>query len=415
MDQKRTEFIAVGTELLLGQIANTNAQWFSKQLAAYGFNMFHHTVVGDNLQRVKDVFMQAQERSDVVIVSGGLGPTEDDLTREAFQALSNLSLIYDDDAMEKISTFYKKQSLEMTNNNKRQARIFKNAKVLQNKQGMAPGMLVTYKDVLWIFLPGVPTEMKQIATDEVFPYLIRQMSAYEMIESRVLKCIGIGESTLEEELIDVIEQQDNPTIALLSENDGITIRLTVKAANKEQAENKLNQMSQLIYERVGQYIYGSGNDTIERKIIQLLENKGYTISAAESLTGGAFTNTLIKEAGASNVCPGSIISYGTNIKQDVLQISHEIIEQHGVVSESCAVEMAKQVSKRMDTTLGISFTGVAGPSTIEGKEVGTTFISIYANNEQKMVRKFIFSGDRQSIQKKASMKGFELLYHYLME
>lgn len=415
MDQKRTEFIAVGTELLLGQIANTNAQWFSEQLTAYGFNMFHHTVVGDNLQRVKDVFMQAQERSDVVIVSGGLGPTEDDLTRESFQAMSNLSLIYDDDAMEKISTFYKKQSLEMTDNNKRQARIFKNAKVLQNKQGMAPGMLVTHKDVLWIFLPGVPTEMKQIATDEVFPYLIRQMSAYEMIESRVLKCIGIGESTLEEELIDVIEQQDNPTIALLSENDGITIRLTVKAANKEQAENKLNQMSQLIYERVGQYIYGSGNDTIERKIIQLLENKGYTISAAESLTGGAFTNTLIKEAGASNVCPGSIISYGTNIKQDVLQISHEIIEQHGVVSESCAVEMAKQVSKRMDTILGISFTGVAGPSTIEGKEVGTTFISIYANNEQKMVRKFIISGDRQSIQRKASMKGFELLYHYLME
>src|SRR5699024_12414192 len=127
--------------------------------------------------------------------------------------------------------------------------------------------------------------------------------------------------------------------------------------------------------------YGSGDDTIERKIIQLLENKGYTISAAESLTGGAFTNTLIKQAGASNVCPGSISSYGTNIKQDVLKVSHEIIEQHGVVSELCAVEMAKQVRKRMDTTLGISFTGVAGPSTIEGKEVGTTFISIYANNE----------------------------------
>lgn len=413
MDQKRTEFIAVGTELLLGQIANTNAQWFSKQLAAYGFNMFHHTVVGDNLQRVKDVFMQAQERSDVVIVSGGLGPTEDDLTREAFQEMSKLSFIYDEEAMEKISSFYKKQSLEMTNNNKRQARIFENATVLQNKQGMAPGMFVTYKDVLWIFLPGVPAEMKQIATDEVFPYLIQQMSAYEIIESRVLKCIGIGESTLEEELRDVIVKQDNPTIALLSENDGITIRLTVKAANEEEAESKLDQMSQLIYERVGQYMYGSGDDIIERKIIQLLENKGYTISAAESLTGGAFTNTLIKQAGASNVCPGSIISYGTNIKQDVLKVSHKIIEQHGVVSELCAVEMAKQVRKRMDTTLGISFTGVAGPSTIEGKEVGTTFISIYANNEPIVTQKFVFSGDRQSIQKKASMKGFELLYYSL--
>lgn len=413
MEQKRTEFIAVGTELLLGQIANTNGQWFSQQLASYGLNMFHHTVVGDNMQRLTEVFEQAQERSDIIIVSGGLGPTEDDLTREAFQGMSNLPITYDANAMKNIKAYYKKQSLPMPSSNDRQARVFRGAKILTNKHGMAPGMLITHKDVLWVFLPGVPSEMKQIATDEVFPYLIQEMSDYELIESRVIKCIGIGESTLEETLFDVIEKQTNPTIALLAQDDGMTIRLTVKAATKEEAESKLVEGTHIIQNRVGKYIYGFDEDTIEKRIIELLTHKKATISAAESLTGGAFTNKIIKEDGASTVCPGGIVSYGTHIKRDVLHIPEGIIETDGVVSESCATEMAKQVSKVMDTTIGISFTGVAGPTSLENKEVGLTYISIYSNKDAQMVYKYIFSGDRQAIQKKATMKGFELLYHYL--
>src|SRR5699024_6555944 len=379
MEQKRTEFIAVGTELLLGQIANTNAQWFSHQLASYGFNMFHHTVVGDNLQRVIDVFMQAQKRSDIIIVSGGLGPTEDDLTREAFQEMSHLPLDYDEHTMSNIQAFYKKQGIIMPSNNNRQARIFSWAYICNNKLRMAPGMILTFKNVKWIFLPGVPTEMKQIAGDDVFPYLIQEMSEYEVIESRVIKCIGIGESTLEERLKDLIQHQTNPTIALLAQEDGMIIRLTVKSSSKEEADEKIIHMTRNICNRIGEYVYGFDEDTIAKRVIQLLANNEKTIAAAESLTGGAFTNQLIKVEGASVVCPGSMVTYDTRIKRDVLHVPSEVIEEEGVVSEACALEMAKQISARMNTTLGISFTGVAGPERLEGNEVGTTYISIYSN------------------------------------
>lgn len=413
MEQKRTEFIAVGTELLLGQIANTNAQWFSQQLASYGFNMFHHTVVGDNLQRVKDVFKQAQNRSDIVIVSGGLGPTEDDLTREAFQEMSDLPLDYDEHALSVIRGFYKKQGIEMPSNNTRQARVFSGAHICKNKHGMAPGMILTFEHVRWMFLPGVPAEMKQIAEDDVFPYLIREMSHFEIIESCVIKCIGIGESTLEEKLKDLIQQQTNPTIALLAQDEGMTIRLTVKSTSKEEADVKMMHMTRQICDRIGEYVYGFNDDTIAKRVIQLLANNEETISAAESLTGGAFTNHLIQEKGASVVCPGSIVTYDTRIKRDVLCVPPKIIEEEGVVSESCAREMAKQISARMNTTIGIAFTGVAGPERLEGEEVGTTFISIYSKFRKSITKKYVFSGSRTAIQKKSVMKGFELLYHYL--
>ncbi|HLR15390.1 MAG TPA: competence/damage-inducible protein A [Bacillota bacterium] len=415
MEQKRTEFIAVGTELLLGQIANTNAQWFSHQLASYGFNMFHHTVVGDNLQRVKDVFMQAQKRSDIIIVSGGLGPTEDDLTREAFQEMSHLPLDYDEHTMSNIQAFYKKQGIIMPSNNNRQARVFSGAYICNNKHGMAPGMILTFKNVKWIFLPGVPTEMKQMAEDDVFPYLIQEMSEYEVIESRVIKCIGIGESTLEERLKDLIQHQTNPTIALLAQEDGMIIRLTVKSSSKEEADEKIIHMTRNICNRIGEYVYGFDEDTIAKRVIQLLANNEKTIAAAESLTGGAFTNQLIKVEGASVVCPGSMVTYDTRIKRDVLHVPSEVIEEEGVVSEACALEMAKQISARMNTTLGISFTGVAGPERLEGNEVGTTYISIYSNAGDSIVRKYVFSGNRTAIQKKSVMKGFEMLYHYLSD
>lgn len=413
MVQKNVEFIAIGTELLLGQIANTNAQWFSEQLNAYGFNMYHHTVVGDNLNRVKDVFIQAGDRSDIIIVSGGLGPTEDDLTREAFEAMSNLPIKTDERALRKIQSYYEKQGTQMTANNKRQARIFETAVVLENKYGMAPGMRLEHGGVLWVFLPGVPREMKQIALEDVIPYLAEQMSDNQMIESRVIKCIGIGESKLEDLLHDLIEYQTNPTIALLAQHDGMTIRLTVKATSNQDAQMKLDDVTHMIKDRIARHIYGYNDDTIERKIIQLLKDSNQTIAAAESMTGGGFTQKLIQEDGASAVCPGSIVSYGTEIKRDILGISEELIETDGVVSEQCAKQMAENVSRHMQTSLGISFTGVAGPSTTEGKEVGTTYISIYSQNGPTIVRHFAFTGTRQSIQKQAVLKGFELLFTFL--
>lgn len=413
MKQIKTEIIAIGTELLLGQIANTNAKWLSEQLAFYGIDTFYHTVVGDNLNRVTQVFEQAQQRSNVMIVSGGLGPTEDDITREAFQQMTGLSMTYDEPTLHKIESYFANQQLPMTPNNRRQARVFTNAKIIDNKVGMAPGMIIDYQDKLWFFLPGVPREMKQMATDDVFPYIIKHFDQTMVIQSMILRFIGIGEAALEHELQDLIQLQQNPTIAPLAQSDGLTIRLTAKETTRAKAEQLLEETKEQIAKRVGKYLYGLNDETIEETIVRLLIEKNQTIAAAESLTGGLFTEKLISVEGVSKVFPGGIICYDTRIKHEVLNISNELIKSYGVVSKECAYAMAQQVAQKMKVDIGISFTGVAGPETLENKEVGTVYITVFHRSGKHLTKKFIFQGDRQTIRRRATLKGFEMLFYFL--
>src|SRR5690625_221135 len=242
MKEINAEIISVGTELLLGQIANTNAQWISKQLAQEGVNVLYHKVVGDNLNRVEESFKQAGERSDVIIITGGLGPTDDDLTREAFQNLSHMHLIEDQFSMSKIVDYFNQQGTDMTSNNRKQARVFEKAQILENKIGMAPGMILNYLNRTWWFVPGVPPEMKQMIRDGVIPYKAKLDGEDVDIKSTLVRFIGIGAAKLEDELKEIIRTQTNPTIALSSQNDGIIARLTAKAESNEQANHLLLEM-----------------------------------------------------------------------------------------------------------------------------------------------------------------------------
>ncbi|MCJ0931136.1 competence/damage-inducible protein A [Virgibacillus halodenitrificans] len=411
--QIKTEIIAVGTELLLGQIANTNAQWLSQQLAKYGLNVYYHGVVGDNLARVEETFRSAHERSDIIIVTGGLGPTDDDLTREGFQRISNLRIVEDQPAMEKIISYFKKQNTEMTPNNRKQARIFEGAHVLDNKMGMAPGMIVSFEKKTWIFLPGVPREMKYLAENEVFPYLQEMTGQSDIIKSTVLKFIGIGESRLEHELYDLIKNQSNPTIAPLAQNDGVVIRLTVKAKADEEADKLLDLTKQKILGKIGRYHYGTDEQTVEEELIRLLKQAGKKIAAAESLTGGKFTERLVSVEGASQVCRGGIICYDAKMKSDLLGVSNEVIRSFGTVSKECALEMAENAWKRTDSDFGIGFTGVAGPGQMENKPVGTVFITVSDREGKHVVQEYSFQGDRTAIRSKAVLKGFEILFNYI--
>jgi len=413
MTNVKAEIIAVGTELLLGQIANTNAQWLSNQLASLGINVYQHGVVGDNLNRVQEAFEQAQKRSDIIIVTGGLGPTDDDLTREAFQLMTELELVEHKPSMDKIQSFFEKNNTVMTPNNRRQARVFKGSQVLFNRKGMAPGMIVSHESTTWVFLPGVPREMKGLFTEEVFPYLQKLTGNTEVIKSLVLKFLGIGESELEHRLSHLIQAQKNPTIAPLAQNTGVVIRLTAKEETEERAERLLEESKKQILHEVGDYFYGINDETIEENIISLLKEKKMKIASAESLTGGMFSNRLISVSGASNVCRGGIVCYDTNVKQDVLGVSKETIQNKGTVSEECALEMAEQVSSKLDADIGISFTGVAGPDEVEGKGVGTVYIALTTSNGDKKVEKFIFSGDRNAIRRRATLKGLEIVFHFL--
>ena len=413
MEQLKSEIIAIGTELLLGQIANTNAQWLSKQMASYGINTYYHTVVGDNLYRVEEVFKHAQERSDVMIVSGGLGPTEDDMTREAFQRITKLEMIEHPPAIEKIELFYQKQQTKMTPNNRRQARVFAGAEVISNKLGMAPGMIVSYEGKTWIFIPGVPREMKQMATDHVFPYILEKYGQKMIIQSKTLRFTGIGESRLEHELQDIIHNQNNPTIAPLAQDDGVVIRLTAKEMTKEKANELIEKTEQRILARVGNYLYGIDNETITEKIYNMLKEQNKRVAAAESLTGGMFIEKLISLEGASQVCPGGLVCYDTSVKENILKVSPQTVENYGVVSHECAIEMATNIRCLLDTNIGIGFTGVAGPTSIEDQPVGTVYIAISSDTGHEEVQKFIFQGDRDTIRHKVTIKGFEILFNYL--
>lgn len=409
----QAEIVAVGTELLLGQIANTNAQWLSEQLATYGINVYNHTVVGDNLDRVEQAFRLAQSRSDIVIVTGGLGPTEDDLTREGFEQLTGLEIIEDKTTMEKIESYYKERNRTMTPNNRKQARVFKGASVLKNNAGMAPGMYIDYRDTHWFFLPGVPREMKQISSEELFPFLENLTGKQQVIQSTVLKFIGIGESNLEHELTDMIHEQTNPTIAPLAQDQGVVIRVTASAASKVEAQKLVADKKQEILARIGAYCFGEDEQTIENKVIELLAEKRKTLAAAESLTGGLFSSNLVSAAGASNVFAGSLVTYQTAAKEALLDLTPEWISKYGVVSKECAEAMAEQAALKLNTPTAISFTGVAGPETQEEKPVGQVYIAIYDEGKIVESSSILLSCNRNNIRERAALKGFELLYQYL--
>ncbi len=413
MKQLKAEIVAVGTELLLGQIANTNAQWLSQQLAQYGINVYNHAVVGDNLNRVEEAFLHAQNRSDIIIVTGGLGPTDDDLTREAFQQISKLEMVEHKATLDKIERYFKNHTSKMTPNNRKQARIFKGCTVLENNAGMAPGMKVELEGRVWFFLPGVPREMKRITTDEIVPFLRDLTGDEQMIKSLVLKFIGIGESTLEHELKDLIIAQSNPTIAPLAQDDGVVIRLTAKGASEKQLDELLGKTKEQILARVGGHFFGENDQTIEQVIVELLLKQNKKMAAAESLTGGMFTEKIISVSGASRVCSGGLVCYDTAIKRNILGVTEQTIQEKGTVSEACAYEMAEQIRIKFASQIGIGFTGVAGPDEMEGQPVGKVYIAISDKNGYKKVESFLFNGARSAVRKRACLKGLELLFNYL--
>lgn len=407
------EIIAIGTELLLGQIANTNGQWISQQLASRGIGVYYHQVVGDNEQRVLDVLKQAHQRSKLIIITGGLGPTEDDLTKEMVAQFVRKDLVEDQAILAKIKAYFEQSNRQITENNYKQAMVIEGATTIPNPYGTAPGLIVPYQSSHFILLPGVPSEMKHMMTESVLPFLETTYSLNEVIVSKMLRCIGIGESQLETYVKDLIEAQSNPTIAPLAADGEVALRLTAKAESAERANQLITEKEKEISARIGQYIYSSNDQSLNETIVELLKEKNETIAVAESLTGGKFSDALVSVPGASQVFKGSIVSYALEAKIEVLGIDQAIIEEYGTVSEQTAYQMAKQAKKKFNTTYGISFTGVAGPESVEGKPVGTVYLCLYQSDESYEVKLINYSNNREIIRQRTIKKGFELIYNNL--
>ncbi|SFE37757.1 competence/damage-inducible protein A [Alteribacillus iranensis] len=392
------EIIAVGSELLLGQIANTNGQYLSAELAGIGINVYRHTVVGDNKERLKTAIKEACERADFVLLTGGLGPTEDDLTKETVSEITGAALTYHTPTLEKIKCYFEQSKKRMSPNNKKQAHYTEGSEVFYNRAGMACGMALKLDGTRIILLPGPPRELKTMYWNDVKPYLLKEVGGESLVLSRVLRFFGIGESSLEEELIDLIQAQTNPTIAPLASDGEVSIRLTAKVQEHKEGIKLLDNMEEKIKTRVGKYMYGREDETLPFHVVRLLKDQHVTIAAAESITGGWFSKALVDISGASSVLTGSATTYSLEAKERVLGIERSLLSTHGAVSKECAEAMAEKARLLYGSDLGISFTGVAGPDALEGHQPGTVWIGL-ADSKRTASHVLHLAGGRDQIRR----------------
>ncbi|MFC4409149.1 competence/damage-inducible protein A [Chungangia koreensis] len=390
------EIIAVGSELLLGQIANTNAKFISNQLAELGVNVYYHTVVGDNGIRLDQAITIAESRADLIIFSGGLGPTKDDLTKETIAKHLSVELMYNQAALHSIEAFFNRLNRPMTENNRKQALVLNGSKVLVNHHGMAPGMIYEQEGRTYILLPGPPKELEPMFQFEAKPFLAKKVGGYETIKSLVLRFYGIGEAELEHKIEDLLDAQENPTIAPLASDGEVTLRITAKANSEIEAAKLISSAKTAILERVGDFQYGIDDDSLTSKAAELLMEKGLTISAAESLTAGLFQSELAEIPGISSTLVGGIVTYTEQAKIHQLGVAQEVIERHGVVSKECAMEMAVRVKQKFGTDIGVGLTGAAGPEMHDGQPVGTVWIAIVLNDEEPVAYQLKLSGMRNT-------------------
>jgi nicotinamide-nucleotide amidase len=410
----KAEIIAVGSELLLGQITNTNAKFISSKLAEIGIDVYYQTVVGDNPTRLNEVLEIAQKRADVLIFTGGLGPTKDDMTKETIVKHIGTTLVSDDDALRYIQQYFERSGRVMTENNKKQALVFQGATVLQNRKGMAPGMAVEKDGVHYILLPGPPHEMEPMFMDEAIPYLLGALGKKEVIISRVLKFYGIGEAELENRVQSILERQTNPTVAPLATADAVTLRITAKADTEGEALALIAPVETEIRSIVGEYIFGTDEDTLSSKAAELLLRNGWTLAAAESLTAGLFMAELADEPGISASLQGGVIVYNEDAKMEQLGVEKALLDEYGVVSAECAASLAWNVQQKFGTDIGVGLTGAAGPDPHGGQPAGTVWIGIAFKEEEPVTFKLFLSGLRNTNRRRAARFALYYLVKHLM-
>lgn len=404
------EIIAVGTELLLGDILNTNAQFLAKELAALGISVYFQTVVGDNPARLKGVVEQARLRSDLLLLTGGLGPTEDDLTKQTVAGAYGDSLRFDDAELAKIQGFFAAWGRTMPDNNKKQAYVPVHGRKIENHNGTAPGMIfedTRERGKYAVLLPGPPVENQPMFLDTVKPWLAAMSD--RVLASVTLRVMGVGESHLEERVGDLLKSAD-PTAALYAKTGEVVIRVTAGARSMEQARQKCQAYAAQFYERLGDFIYTETEDSLEETVVHALQKAGRQAATAESCTGGLVSQRITAVPGASAVFSTGVCTYANEAKQRLLGVPGEMLRQYGAVSPQVAAAMARGVRKLAGADYGVGITGLAGPDggTPE-KPVGLVWLAA-ASEEATYVQKLVITGrTRQVVRQVASQNALELL------
>ncbi len=416
---KNAHILCVGTELLLGDIVNTNAAFLSKQLASLGISVYHHTVVGDNPERLKAALTLALSQADLVIMSGGLGPTDDDLTKETVSSLFGRRLVLREELLASIKSYFEKTGRVMTKNNEKQAYMPEGAVVFENNFGTAPALALESEDNAEntvIMLPGPPSELVPLYFEKVLPYLKGRSNS--AIISRNVHIFGMGESAVAQKLDELLKSAVNPTVAPYCKDGEVRLRVTASARDEAEALLMCDKVVEEIKaSEVGAFVYGIDLDSMENAVLQVLLEKGKTFAVAESCTGGLIAKRITDLPGASAVFLGGCITYTNEIKQALLGVKKESLDEYTAVSEQVAMEMAKGVRERTGADIGISATGYAGPGGGDGeKGVGTVFLGISTARGESFRRLSLSSRrSREYIRNVSATNAFNMILKAVLE
>ncbi len=407
------EIISIGTELLLGQIVNTNARDISQMLSEFGMGVYYTTVVGDNPDRLLEALEIASNRADGIITTGGLGPTKDDLSKETIAKFCGLKCVPDEESRRRLEERFRKQNRYMPESNLKQADMPEGCIILKNDCGTAPGAIVESDRATIIMLPGPPHEMRAMLNSGVRPYLAKK--ADSVIRSKVLKVFGLGESAAEEKVKDLIENQQNPTIAPYAKTGEMEFRLTAKAENEQKAEEMLVPFENQVRDIIGEYIYGEGEEmTLQQRVVELLCEKGKKLALAESCTGGLVAKKITDISGASDCFECGFVTYSNEQKIKRLGVNPETLEKYGAVSPQTAFEMCRGAKENGGADIGVGITGIAGPGggTPE-KPVGLVYIGICTDTIHATCRLHL-AGDRDMVRERTSLYALDLVRRSLL-
>jgi nicotinamide-nucleotide amidase len=407
----RAELVAVGTELLIGQIANANAQWISERLAELGIDVLHHQVVGDNAVRIVASIRLAASRSDVVIVTGGLGPTQDDITRPALAEAAGAALVRHPEIEAELRDRFQVRGREMPDSNLAQADVPEPGRYIRPERGTAPGLIVSVGEATVYAVPGVPSEMREMMEGTVLPALAQRTGPRALV-SRTLRCYGLAESRIAELLDDLFHAAANPSVAYLAGGGEVHVRLTAKGSPQETSA-LLDPLERQVRDRLGDHVYGTGEDTLEVVVGRLLFERGLTLSCAESLTGGGLGERITAVPGASSYFLGSAVTYALDAKRAILHVSVETLEGPGPVSREFAAEMAAGARRLFGSDVAVALTGAAGPEAHGGAEPGQVWLALDADGIEHQLG-FRWPFDRELVRRFAEMAALDLVRRYLL-
>ncbi len=409
----RAEIVAVGTELLLGQIANTNAAWLSERLAEIGVDVLRHQVVGDNADRIEEAIATAVSRSDAVVVMGGLGPTQDDITRPALARVAGAELVRRPEIERELRERFRIRGREMPESNLSQADVPEGARFIAPERGTAPGLIVDVGTARVYALPGVPAEMREMAEGVVLPELAERGGPAALV-SRTVRCYGLAESRIAELLEDLFHRSSNPTVAYLAGGGEVHVRITAKAQTRREAESLLEPLERAVRDRLGDHAYGVDGESLEAVVGRLLLERGKTLACAESLTGGGLGERITAVPGASAYFLGSAVTYSLEAKRSVLGVSEATLQGPGPVSPECAAAMAAGARRVFGAEVGVALTGVAGPDAHGGAEAGQVWIGLDAEGRSHQVG-LRWPFDRELVRRFSELAALDLVRRHLLD